>query len=127
MSRHRHRRHCDVLATGTVSPPITCFCRRFTSPPQHLAAASSRRRFTSPPQHLAAASLRRRFTSPPPHQPPLHLAAPLPPLAAVVASTLQNAPTPDRKPHDSSRRPRHVAGVAAYGGRDRGVGGHGRP
>src|ERR1051326_926553 len=87
-----------------------------------FAAASTRRRFTSPPQHLAAASPRRRLTTPPPHH-----AAPLPPLAAVVASTLQNAPTPDRKTHDSSRRPRHVAGVAEIGGRDRGVGGHGRP
>src|ERR1051326_5407770 len=56
MRRHRHRMHCDVLATGTVSPPITCFCRRFTSPPQHLAAASPRRRLTSPPLYLAAAS-----------------------------------------------------------------------
>src|ERR1051325_7198244 len=70
MRRHRHRMHCDVLATGTVSPPITCFCRRFTSPPQHLAAASPRRRFTTPPPHHAAASPRHRLITP-----PLHLAA----------------------------------------------------
>src|ERR1043165_4490205 len=94
MRRHRHRMHCDVLATGTVSPPITCFCRRFTSPPLYLAAAASRRRLTTPapsppppdalppprhplpfpprrfptpPLHPAAASPRRRFTTPPPH------------------------------------------------------------
>src|ERR1043165_2659841 len=67
MRRHRHRMHCDVLATGTVSPPITCFCRRFTSPPLYLAAAASRRR-PPPRPHPPAAFPRRRFIPPPlPH------------------------------------------------------------
>src|ERR1041385_8651953 len=97
MRRHRHRMHCDVLATGTVSPPITCFCRRFTSPPLYLAAAASRRRLITPPLYLAAASSRRRFTTPPPLSPPPPSSRrrfPPPPPYLAAASSRRRFTTP---------------------------------